>query len=173
MLAGLSLWYLSLHKSEIGSGEFIGRILPLSEISRLQQLSEIFNWLKLNWFNLGILAFAFAVVWKITDSLYLQTFGLSIKGISLKDVEIAPNSNDEESILSRHLDEIIYFFQSTSYDLVIIEDLDRFENPDIFITLREINALVNSNEGIKRQVRFLYALRDDMFVTARLAPPAS
>ena len=46
---------------------------------------------------------------------------------------------------------------------MVIEDLDRFENSDIFVTLREINGLINANEGIKRRVRFLYALRDDIF----------
>jgi hypothetical protein len=70
---------------------------------------------------------------------------------------------DKESILNRHLDEIIYFFQSTSYELVIIEDLDRFERPEIFVTLREINGLINTNNGVNQRVRFLYALRDDMF----------
>ncbi|MDF4350828.1 ATP-binding protein, partial [Vibrio parahaemolyticus] len=48
-------------------------------------------------------------------------------------------------------------------DLVIIEDLDRFDNTDIFVTLREINGLVNANSGVKRHIRFLYALRDDIF----------
>ena len=48
--------------------------------------------------------------------------------------------------------------------MVVIEDIDRFNNPDIFVTLREINALVNANAGVRRTVRFLYALRDDMFV---------
>ncbi|WP_176414908.1 YobI family P-loop NTPase, partial [Haematobacter massiliensis] len=66
--------------------------------------------------------------------------------------------------LNRHLDEIIYFFQSTQYDLVVIEDLDRFNNAEIFVTLREINSLVNANLRGKRHIRFLYALRDDMFV---------
>jgi hypothetical protein len=75
-----------------------------------------------------------------------------------------PASDNLDSILNRHLDEIIYFFQSTDYDLVIIEDLDRFEDAEIFVTLREINSLVNENAGVRRTIRFLYALRDDVFV---------
>ena len=94
----------------------------------------------------------------------MASFGLSLKGISLKDIEIRPSSEDQDSILNRHLDEIVYFFQSTRYDLVVVEDLDRFEDSDIFVTLREINSLVNGNVGVKRRIRFLYALRDDMFV---------
>lgn len=140
-----SVWYLFQHKSEILSGEFF----------RPSEWS--------NWIDLGVFAFGTLFIWLIVHRLYLQSFGLSLKGISLKDIEIAPKAADEESILSRHLDEIIYFFQSTSYDLVIIEDLDRFDNPEIFVTLREINGLINANAAVNRHVRFLYALRDDMF----------
>lgn len=115
-------------------------------------------------YNLGILVLATVCLWVVVHYLYVASFGLSLKSISLKDVEIRPTDDDKTSILNRHLDEIIYFFQSTDYDLVIIEDLDRFEDADIFITLREINSLVNQNSGVKRAIRFLYALRDDMFV---------
>ncbi len=116
-----------------------------------------------NWFNYLCIVAVSALAWKIVHSIYTNSLGLSLKSVSLKDVQIAPAATDQESILNRHLDEIIYFFQSTKYDLVVIEDLDRFENPDIFVTLREINGLINANEGVKRRVRFLYALRDDIF----------
>lgn len=47
----------------------------------------------------------------------------------LNQVKIAGGEiqiKDENSIFNRHLDEILYFFQCTKYDVVIIEDLDRF-----------------------------------------------
>lgn len=116
-----------------------------------------------NWFNYFSIMAVGVLAWKAVHSAFTNSLGLSLKSISLKDVQIAPAAADQESILNRHLDEILYFFQSTDYDLVVIEDLDRFENPDIFVTLREINGLINANEGIKRRVRFLYALRDDIF----------
>lgn len=117
-----------------------------------------------NWFNLLTVFFATTFLWTTLHHFYVASFGLSLKSISLKDVEIKPADEDQTSILNRHLDEIIYFFQSTKYELVIIEDLDRFEDADIFVTLREINRLVNENAGVKRPIKFLYALRDDMFV---------
>lgn len=121
-----------------------------------------FDWS--NWFNISTLIVASAFFWRAVHSIYLKSLGLSLKSISLKDIEIAPNAADEGSILNKHLDEIIYFFQSTDYDLVVIEDLDRFDTPDIFVTLREINALVNENADVHRRIRFLYALRDDIFI---------
>lgn len=117
-----------------------------------------------NWLHLGSTALVGIFLWVMIHDFHVASFGLSLKSISLKDIEIKPASDASESILNRHLDEIIYFFQSTNYDLVVIEDLDRFNDADIFVTLREINSLVNTNAGVKRQIRFLYALRDDMFV---------
>ena len=146
LLGFVSIGYLIVSRKSIISGAFY---LPLS-----------FS----NWFNLGALTFAMLFVWIALHRLYIASFGLSLKSISLKNIEIKPATDERASILNRHLDEIVYFFQSTKYDLVIIEDLDRFDNPEIFVTLREINSIINKNSGINRKVRFLYALRDDMFI---------
>jgi len=128
------------------------------DLSFFQPLDET------NWFNLSCFTFGMLFVWLVLHQIYVKSLGISLRSISLKDIEIKPYATDQESILNRHLDEIIYFFQSTNYDLVVIEDLDRFDNSEIFVTLREINSLVNANAGVKRQIRFLYALRDNMFV---------
>lgn len=146
MLGILALWYVFHHREDIFSGSFF---VPLA-------LS--------NFLNLGGGVLAAIFLWVTLHHFYVASFGLSLKSISLKDVEIKPACDDQESILNRHLDEIVYFFQSTDYDLVIIEDIDRFDDAEIFVTLREINSLVNNNAGVKRTIRFLYALRDDMFV---------
>lgn len=144
-LGVLALWYIFSQREAIMSGVFF---TPF-ELS--------------NGINLGVFAFTVIFLWVTLHHFYVASFGLSLKSVSLKDIEIRPASDDQTSILNRHLDEIIYFFQSTNYDLVIIEDLDRFNDPEIFVTLREINSLVNANAGISRPIRFLYALRDDMF----------
>ena len=145
MIGSASVWHLFQHKSDILSGEFF-KPFDLT-----------------NWLNLSSLVLGFLFMWLVIHRLYIQSFGISLKGVSLKNVEISPSSADEESILNKHLDEIIYFFQSTEYDLVIIEDLDRFDEPEIFVSLRELNKLINSNASINRHIRFLYALRDDIF----------
>lgn len=106
-----------------------------------------------NWFNFASIFLGGSFLWLALHHIYVASFGISLKSVSLKDIEITPKAATEESILNRHLDEIIYFFQSTRYDLVIIEDLDRFENTDIFVTLREINSLINANSGVKRTPR--------------------
>ncbi|WP_105062209.1 DNA-binding protein [Photobacterium angustum] len=142
---GLSSYYIYNHISDITKGSFLNP----STLS--------------NALDIGIFAFTVCFIWSLVRILYGKSFGLSLKGLSLKNIEIKPSSDDESSILNRHLDEIIYFFQKTKYDLVIIEDLDRFNDHEVFITLREINTLINNNSDIKKRVRFIYALRDDMF----------
>ena len=82
--------------------------------------------------------------------------------LNLKDGEIEIKENN--SIFNKHLDEIIYFFQATEYDVVIIEDLDRYETTDIFLKLRELNLILNNAYStIRRKITFIYAIRDDMF----------
>lgn len=146
LLGILALWYVFHQREDIINGSFF---VPLA-------LSNLLN--------LGSFVLAATFLWVTLHHFYVASFGLSLKSISLKDVEIKPAHDDQASILNRHLDEIVYFFQSTRYDLVVIEDIDRFNDPEIFVTLREINSLVNNNAGVKRTIKFLYALRDDMFV---------
>lgn len=142
----LALWYVFNERAAIFDGSYF----------------EPFD--LTNWPEISVAAFALIFLWSVIHHFYVASFGVSLKSVSLKDIQIRPSSEDQDSILNRHLDEIIYFFQSTRYDLVIVEDLDRFDDSDIFVTLREINSLVNGNVGVKRRIRFLYALRDDMFV---------
>jgi len=84
--------------------------------------------------------------------------------LNLKDGEIEFNPKSETSILNKHLDEILYFFQVTQYDVVVIEDLDRFNDPEIFTKLRELNYLLNYSLQVGRRIVFLYAIKDDMFI---------
>lgn len=117
----------------------------------------------LTWFVWVLLVdFAISLPVILISDLYKASFGISLKKISLTNAEIETGECSENSILNHHLDEIIYFFQQTKYDVVVIEDLDRFGNPEIFVKLREINKLINDNEKT-HEIKFLYALKDDMF----------
>ncbi|WP_079221630.1 DNA-binding protein [Stenotrophomonas maltophilia] len=147
IVGATAFWVIYQRRGEVIDGTYF---LPVS----------ISNWANYLWFAIGA-----SFLWVAVYRAYKASFGVSLKSVSLKDIEITPAAVSQESILNRHLDEIIYFFQSTDYDLVIIEDLDRFNDSDIFVTLREINSLVNANAGVKRPIRFLYALRDDMFIS--------
>lgn len=73
-------------------------------------------------------------------------------------------SAKENSYFDEYLDEIVYFFQQTKTKVAIFEDLDRFKDPHIFETLRELNTVLNHSEQVKaRPIRFVYAVRDSIF----------
>lgn len=81
----------------------------------------------------------------------------------IQSLDIEISDKIDSSILNKHLDEILYFFEVTDYLIVIFEDLDRFENTDIFTKLREINILINNSKQVNRRIVFIYAIKDDMF----------
>jgi len=81
--------------------------------------------------------------------------------LNLKDGEI--EVVEDNSIFNKHLDEILYFFEETTYNVVIIEDLDRFGTPKIFLKLRELNQLLNESKSVSRHITFIYAIKDDIF----------
>ncbi|WP_035647195.1 hypothetical protein [Flavobacterium sp. ASV13] len=93
---------------------------------------------------------------------------LRINKISLKDAEFG-NKAESKDLLNKHIDEILYFFEKISIDIVVIEDLDRFNTTEIYRTLREINFILNSylcniKPNDPRKVTFLYAIKDDLFL---------
>lgn len=96
-----------------------------------------------------------------------------VKGFALGPGRLELGSG-EESYFDKYLAEIIYLFRVSKINLVIFEDLDRFNHAEIFDSLREVNLQVNSalqnQQGSMfpykkstQPVRFLYAIRDSIF----------
>lgn len=89
---------------------------------------------------------------------------INYKDLITIDLEQSVDVNDKSvtDLINRFLDEILYYFECTKVDLVILEDLDRFNNcVEVFSKLRELNTIINN--CIKRKVTFIYAVRDDIF----------
>ncbi len=85
--------------------------------------------------------------------------------LNLSSGEIELAGDVDASILNKHLDEILYFFEKTSYNVIVFEDLDRFEDPEkIFAKIRELNNVINNSSQVGYKVTFIYALKDDVFV---------
>lgn len=96
---------------------------------------------------------------------------LGLSKFSAGGAEISFNERKGDSILNKHLDELIYFFATTRFNIVVFEDLDRLPTREILIKLREINQLINNSEeinelGINKVVKFVFALGDDLFTDA-------
>lgn len=111
--------------------------------------------------SISLLFLSYCIVGLFTGIKYIE----KLKELKLKfqDTEITLNNDKVDSILNKHLDEILYFFERTDFNVIVIEDLDRFENSEIFIRLRELNTLINNSKQVNRPIVFLYAIRDNMF----------
>lgn len=98
-------------------------------------------------------------IWKMILSKYF------IKEVKLPgETSIQKQEENEKSVFNKNLDEIMYFFESTSYQVIFFEDLDRLKDKKIFVHLRELNNLLNNDDSIKRKpIVFVYAVRDDIF----------
>ncbi|MED4799138.1 hypothetical protein P9684_04660 [Bacillus atrophaeus] len=89
---------------------------------------------------------------------------LKLNKVTIANTTLERNAGEESSsIFDKYLDEILYFFEASKYNVVIFEDLDRFDIIDIFEKLRELNELLNNSEQIGRRVVFIYAIKDDIF----------
>ncbi|WP_026713468.1 YobI family P-loop NTPase [Flavobacterium daejeonense] len=89
---------------------------------------------------------------------------ITISKLKIQNAEISIGDSLNKSILNHHIDELLYFFSVCPYNVVIIEDLDRFEETEIFTKLRELNLLLNNSKKTKKKdIVFIYAVRDNMF----------
>jgi len=111
----------------------------------------------LNLIILGV--FCYGLFYFLKELFIIKQKGL-LKKITVKSAQI---DLSEDSALNKHIDELIYFFEATSNNIVIIEDLDRFNNISLFSKLREVNYLINNSPKVNQVVKFVYAIRDDIF----------
>ena len=138
-------------------------ILFEPSFARVDSIYNFFSWgdtwnAAFDFVAVGWLLFMLFIVIRYVFRSYSNS---KLNKLNLKDAEIEVVENN--SIFNRHLDEILYFFQVTEYDVVIIEDLDRFGTPNIFLKLRELNQLINESKIVGRHITFVYAVKDDIF----------
>lgn len=111
----------------------------------------------------SIIVIALGIFFIIKKSVRIIS-SITVNKLVVQNAEIGMGDNNSKSILNHHIDEILYFFSIRPYNVVIIEDLDRFQETEIFTKLREVNLLLNHSEKTKaKAIVFLYAVRDDMF----------
>lgn len=111
-----------------------------------------------------------AILWGITFYIdWIWVDKPAMKGLQLGPTKLELEKNDS-SYFDKYLNEIIYYFEVSGTNLVIFEDLDRFDNPYIFDALHELNELINISLGqeyfTERKnppVKFLYTTRDSIF----------
>lgn len=116
--------------------------------------------------NNGFIMFLIIVIliYKIAKLLINK---IKVNKIKIKDCELELHQ-DSNSLFSRYLSEIIYYFQVTKCNLVVFEDLDRFPNDialKVIQELKELNTILNNGYGVNKVV-FIYAVKDNLFDSA-------
>lgn len=111
--------------------------------------------------------FLFTTFLILTSLVFIYARKLRINKFTFKNIDIELSKSDSElSILNKFLNELIYFFRKTKYNVVVFEDIDRFDNAEIFSNLRELNFTLNNSDLIESIV-FIYAIKNEQFKTAQ------
>lgn len=133
--------------------------------SRIELIKGYFN-ISSSMVTIMLLIFISSFVTIINKMIIFIKKNIRVKKVSAKSEIVSSEleiGEKDESAFNKYVDEILYYFESTKYDIVVFEDLDRFNNIDIFTKLRELNSLINESKQINRRIIFIYALKDDMF----------
>lgn len=93
--------------------------------------------------------------WLFYGKLHIKQLSAGSATVTLDDKSV--------SYFDQYLDEIVYFFEVSDHHIVIFEDIDRFNDSQIFETLRALNTLLNASPQIKIPIRFIYAIKDSIF----------
>ncbi|WP_424349117.1 hypothetical protein ACPBEH_10335 [Latilactobacillus sp. 5-91] len=87
-----------------------------------------------------------------------------VRKISIKGNDIEVFKESKESYFDKYLNDVIYLFENSDVDVVVFEDIDRYNNVKIFEKLKEINTLVNKrNKSSKSQIKFIKYIRNTKF----------
>lgn len=87
--------------------------------------------------------------------------------LNLQGNEIEIFEESDDSYFDKYLNEVLYLFENADADVIVFEDMDRFNANKIFERLREVNTLANIQlqKENKKVLRFFYLLRDDIFIS--------
>lgn len=162
--------------------------IPLSTIVRIKEEKEYalrfvialcicvgnYNWLKstlVNIFpeinNVGVVLTFLGIICGVIWGLGILMKKFNVTSINFNGLDFS-KENKNDSILNEYIDEIIYILKCSKCKFIVFEDIDRFNNKEIFYKLRELNKIINDNYKIKKRggIKFIYAIRDDLLIDA-------
>lgn len=99
-------------------------------------------------------------IWSFLSHFQIKQFKISFKSVGA-EIDL-PN----DDLFEKYIDEIVYIFKQSEKKILILEDIDRFDELDIFEKLRELNVKLNSSSNMPTKWRFIYLVKDDIFNNA-------
>lgn len=120
--------------------------------------STFFDWYVNVIFPLTVI-FGLGIIWDLLSRFEFDKFKFSFKPV---ETELNMKRDD---LFERYTDEIIYLFENSEKSILVIEDLDRFNDLTIFEKLRELNIKLNSKiDNVEKKWTFIYLMKDELFV---------
>ncbi len=129
-------------------------------IDSLKQKSFL-KLLKHTYILLFITVFLTFIYIKIINFIFRMSLKFKMT-LQYKDMkfEIENNSSNKTGYINQNIEQILDMLKRSKCKYVIFEDIDRFDNSEIFEHLKELNDIVNNSIDIK----FIYLIRDDVFI---------
>lgn len=139
---------------ELFSTDWFGKVLSLT-LNRYARLLA------------GVIILVITYVF-VHSAVKLQKNKNIFKRLNVQGNEIEIFEHQDDSFFDKYLNEVLYLFENSQTDVIVFEDMDRFEMNRIFERLREVNTLANiqlAKQQSCKTLRFFYLLRDDVFVS--------
>ena len=139
---------------ELFSSDWLGNLLSLT----LNRYARLFA---------GVIILVITYVF-VHSAIKLQKNKNIFKRLNVQGNEIEIFEHQDDSFFDKYLNEVLYLFENSQTDVIVFEDMDRFEMNRIFERLREVNTLANiqlAKQQSGKTLRFFYLLRDDVFVS--------
>lgn len=114
--------------------------------------------------GMAILLLSVFWIYKIVE---IQKSRNIFRKLNVQGNEIEIFEDSDESYFDKYLNEVLYLFENVDADVIVFEDMDRYDANQIFERLREVNTLANLQRKIDKKeiLRFFYLLRDDIFIS--------
>ena len=157
---------------------FLGTSIALINKDKLLKIFDLKVWKEVNGFNenlllsiLGILFFGllFWIIWKLKKK---NIFNISKINFKLVEAQLDDKMSNDETVIDKDIKEIVYLLDNSDTEVVVFEDLDRYDNIKIYNKLRELNFLVNryvnsngKKKKRKRIIKFIYMVKDGLFAS--------
>lgn len=125
--------------------------------------NTVFSWLFLILLFIGSLT----TIWYIVENKTIKSLTIGGKNVS-SEIDIFSDQSMRVSYFDKYLDDVLYLLNESRADVIVFEDIDRFENNTIFAKIKELNVLVNNKRKIAKKsskLMFLYLIRDDLFIS--------
>lgn len=119
-------------------------------------------WITLIFMGLEIICLTGLIGYSISYVINLQKIKLKFGDVEVEVNQTGNNQEKNRNLLNEEIEFIVKTMNIAKYKYIIFEDLDRFQNPQIFERLRDLNITLNAT--LKEKVKFLYAIKDEMFI---------